>query len=200
MSRFVDIQYIGLNYDKVQQSNIIRVRVCRGSPIMLTKQQAAEFLGVTVRTLERYTKEGKIGGRYEKGKTRSVLVYDESELEAFKLLVETTTYKPAVDHTPTNTDNSDLAVSRLGENQLQLPLLQGLSELIEVIKSNQSSNPLTVPIDRKLTLSLSEASLLSGLSRSRLRIAIKDGQLIGQIIGKGFRVKRADLEDYINRL
>ncbi len=34
---------------------------------MLTKQQAAEFLGVNVRTLERYTQEGKIGGRYEKG-------------------------------------------------------------------------------------------------------------------------------------
>ena len=44
---------------------------------MLNKQLAAEFLGVTVRTLERYTQEGKIGGRYEKGKTRSVLVYDE---------------------------------------------------------------------------------------------------------------------------
>ncbi len=39
---------------------------------MLTKQQAAEFLGVNVRTLERYTQEGKIGGRYEKGKTPSV--------------------------------------------------------------------------------------------------------------------------------
>ena len=37
---------------------------------MLNKQQAAEFLGVNVRTLERYTQEGKIGGRYEKGKTR----------------------------------------------------------------------------------------------------------------------------------
>jgi predicted site-specific integrase-resolvase len=34
---------------------------------MLNKQQAAEFLGVNVRTLERYTQEGKIGSRYEKG-------------------------------------------------------------------------------------------------------------------------------------
>jgi predicted site-specific integrase-resolvase len=49
---------------------------------MLTKQQAAEFLGVNVRTLERYTQERKIGGRYAKGKTRSVLVYDEKELQA----------------------------------------------------------------------------------------------------------------------
>jgi|GEM_PF-3310633 len=34
---------------------------------MLNKQQAAEFLGVNVRTLERYTQEGKIGSRYELG-------------------------------------------------------------------------------------------------------------------------------------
>ena len=34
---------------------------------MLNKQQAAEFLGVNVRTLERYTQSGKIGSSYEKG-------------------------------------------------------------------------------------------------------------------------------------
>ena len=74
---------------------------------MLTKQEAAEFLGVTVRTLERYTQEGKIGGRYEKGKTRSVLVYDESELHAFKTELTTKTYKPAIDQTPTNSDTDE---------------------------------------------------------------------------------------------
>lgn len=40
---------------------------------MLTKQQAADFLGVNVRSVERYTQEGKIGGRYELGKTRVCL-------------------------------------------------------------------------------------------------------------------------------
>lgn len=40
---------------------------------MLNKQQAAEFLGVNVRTLERYTQSGKIGSWYELGKTRVCL-------------------------------------------------------------------------------------------------------------------------------
>jgi predicted site-specific integrase-resolvase len=38
---------------------------------MLNKQQAAEFLGVNVRSKERYTQSGKIGSSYELGKTRA---------------------------------------------------------------------------------------------------------------------------------
>ncbi len=170
---------------------------------MLTKQQAAEFLGVTVRTLERYTQEGKIGGRYEKGKTRSVLVYDESELRAFKAELETKTYKPAIDPTSTKPDRSESALSEFVEVPQSLVLPEGLDQLVDVLKAireEQEVDRLTVPIHHKLTLSLAESSALSGLSRQRIRAAIKDGTLTAQIIGKGFRVKRTDLEDYVDNL
>ena len=170
---------------------------------MLAKQEAADFLGVTVRTLERYTKEGKIGGRYEKGKTRSVLVYDEAELQTFKTDLETKTYKPAVDQTPTNSDRDETALSKFVEVPQSLAPLEGLDHLVDALKairSEQEVNRLTVPIHHKLTLSLVEASALSGISRSRLRQAIKDGTLTAKIIGKGFRVKRVDLENYVGNL
>ena len=167
---------------------------------MLTKQLAAEFLGVNVRTLERYTQEGKIGGRYEKGKTRSVLVYDEEELRAFKAAQETTTYKPAVDQTATNPDRDKTALSKFVEVSQQLHLLDHLKDVLKAIREEQEIERLTVPIHHKLTLSLAEASALSGLSRQRLRQAIKDGTLTAQIIGRGYRVKRTDLEDYVDSL
>ena len=170
---------------------------------MLTKQQAAEFLGVNVRTLERYTQEGKIGGRYEKGKTRSVLVYDEEELQAFKAAQSTKTYKPAVDPNPTNPDNDATALSKFVEGTQPLHLMEGLDHLADVLKAIREEQELerkSVPIHHKLTLSLAEASALSGLSRSRLRAAIKDGTLTAQIIGRGYRVKRTDLEDYVDNL
>ncbi len=170
---------------------------------MLTKQQAAEFLGVTVRTLERYTQEGKIGGRYEKGKTRSVLVYDEEELRAFKTELETKTYKPAVNPTPTNTDLDGSELSRFVAGAQLIPLLDGLNHLIDVVKlvrEEQEVDRLTVPIHHKLTLSLAEASALAGISRTRLREAIRDGTLQARIIGRGYRVKRTDLEDYVDSL
>lgn len=170
---------------------------------MLTKQQAAEFLGVNVRTLERYTQEGKIGGRYEKGKTRSVLIYDEEELQAFKAAQETTTYKPAVDQTPTNTDRNEAALSKFVEVSQPLHLMEGLNHLADVLKAIREEQELdrkSVPIQHKLTLSLAEASALSGISRQRLRQAIKDGTLTAQVIGRGYRVKRTDLEDYVDSL
>ena len=124
---------------------------------MLNKQQAAEFLGVNVRTLERYTQEGKIGGRYEKGKTRSVLVYDEEELQAFKAAQETKTYKPSVDSTPTNPDSDETALSKFVEVSQPLHLMEGLNHLADVLKAireEQEIDRLTVPIHHKLTLSL----------------------------------------------
>ena len=170
---------------------------------MLTKQQAAEFLGVTVRTLERYTQEGKLGGRYEKGKTRSVLVYDEEELQAFITELETKTYKPAIDQTPTNSDRDETGLSRFVDVPQSPTLPEGLDQLVDVLKAIRSKpevDRLTVPIYHKLTLSIAEASALSGLSRPRLRAAIKDGKLTAQIIGKGYRVKRIDLENYVGNL
>jgi len=52
----------------------------------------------------------------------------------------------------------------------------------------------------KLMLSLSECSRLSGLSRNHLRQAIEDKKLKARIIGKGWRVKRSDLDAYVQKL
>ena len=151
----------------------------------------------------RYTQEGKIGGRYERGRTRSVLVYDESELQTFKTELETKTYKPAVNQSQTNSDTDEKALSRFGDVPQSLTLPDGLDRLVDVLKairSEQEVDRLVIPIYHKLTLSIAEASALSGLSRLRLRQAVKDGQLPAQIIGKGYRVKRIDLENYVSNL
>jgi excisionase family DNA binding protein len=52
----------------------------------------------------------------------------------------------------------------------------------------------------KLMLTLPEASALSNLSRSHLREALKRGKLKGKIIGRGWRIKRADLDTYVRAL
>ena len=98
------------------------------------------------------------------------MVYDEEELRAFKAAQETKTYKPAVDPTPTNPDRDEAALSKRVEGTQQLHLLTGLNTVADVLKAireEQEVDRLTVPIHHKLTLSLVEASALSGISRQR---------------------------------
>jgi Helix-turn-helix domain len=62
----------------------------------MTKKEAAALLGVTERTLARWTAQSKIGVRYERGKNGDVAVYDRGELERFKADLERPTHRPAV--------------------------------------------------------------------------------------------------------
>jgi excisionase family DNA binding protein len=57
-----------------------------------------------------------------------------------------------------------------------------------------------VPITAKLTLSLSEAAELSGLSKGLLLEAIHSKKLKAAIRGRGWNCKRMDLDDYIKKL
>ncbi len=49
-------------------------------------------------------------------------------------------------------------------------------------------------------MTISECRLLTGLSRQLLRQAIEDEKLKGRIIGRAYRVKRGDLDEYIEKL
>lgn len=55
-------------------------------------------------------------------------------------------------------------------------------------------------ISEKLLLNLTDCRLLTGLSNDFLRDAIKGRTLKAKIIGRGYKVKRQDLDDYVNSL
>jgi excisionase family DNA binding protein len=76
-----------------------------------------------------------------------------------------------------------------------------LAALQSLLQSRQDSREATVTaVAQKLMLTLAEASLLSNLSRAHLRQAIQCGKLKAKIIGRGWRIKRADLDIYIRTL
>jgi excisionase family DNA binding protein len=75
-----------------------------------------------------------------------------------------------------------------------------LVELVAAIeKARFEARPLA-PLEAKLTLNLQEASALSGLSRGRLLDAVHSKKLKAKIIGRGWRVKRDDLDAYVKKL
>src|ERR1019366_2670942 len=50
----------------------------------MEKEQAAEFLGVSIRTLERLASAGKLTKGRARKKTRPIVVFDKGELERLK--------------------------------------------------------------------------------------------------------------------
>ena len=51
-----------------------------------------------------------------------------------------------------------------------------------------------------MLLTLKEVQALTGLSRETLKEGIASNQLKAQIVGKAWRVKKKDLEEYIENL
>jgi excisionase family DNA binding protein len=167
----------------------------------MNKQESADFLGVSVRALERYVQQGKISVKYEKGKTRSTANFDSTELEAFKAELNQPSYKPAIEsrQTATNiqhqTDKPMLYPGEISEFG-DISVIDKLAGIIEGLLGKTDTQP-TVPIADKLLLTLPEAQALTGLSREFLRDAINDGTLKAKMIGRGWRIKRSDLDEYV---
>ena len=159
----------------------------------MNKKEAAEYLSVSTRAIERYTQQGKISVKYEKGKTRPVAVYEQQELDKLKEELNATVHKPAVELS-TNTDNIELAgvgISGLVE-KLVIPLSQQLKQLTEAVQNLERRRTPIVPVEEKLLLSLKEVQAQTGLSREILREAITNNQLKAKIVGKAWRIKRGD--------
>jgi excisionase family DNA binding protein len=76
-----------------------------------------------------------------------------------------------------------------------------VAALQALLKSRRASEEVSIAdLAQKLMLNLSEASVLSNLSRTHLRKAIQSGKLKAKIIGRGWRIKRADLDIYVRAL
>src|SRR5262245_42523000 len=94
----------------------------------MRKPEAAKYVGCSVRSLENYTKQGRIGVRYERSKTRPVALYARAELDGLKAELDSTLYAPAV--TPREDKKKEVLVRR--EPAPDLAAL--LARLIEAIQ------------------------------------------------------------------
>ena len=165
---------------------------------MLSKKEAAEYLGISSRTLERHVKDGKIGVRYQPGATNDVAMFDEQDLENFKNERQTPKVKPTVVQTSNElvdqppTDLTD-RTAQSSEGFLA-PLITPFRDFSERLFS------FPFLLQGKILVTLNEAQIITGLSREILMTAIKSGELEAKIMGKAYRIKRKELERYIDEL
>jgi excisionase family DNA binding protein len=161
-------------------------------PEIMNKEEARNELGISVRSLQRLVQSGKISVVYRRGESgKQEAIFKPEEIENYKLGRDAETVKPAVAAT-----TGDTALARSDATTGDIALARNVMETI----FNAIGQKPSVAIADKPLLKLDEAAALTGLSRQLLRQAIEDGKLKGRIIGRGFRVKREDLDEFIKKL
>jgi excisionase family DNA binding protein len=159
----------------------------------MNKKEAAEALGISIRLVERYAGEGRLGEvKYVRGRTGKQADYDEQAVEKLKAELE------APDHPAT-------ALQAPNSQHAGLSVLANTERLINTLEAlgftrGHSPAPSIADLAAKPILTLAEAHALTGLSRGILRDAIDAGKLKAKIIGRAWRVKRVDLDAYIRKL
>jgi excisionase family DNA binding protein len=150
----------------------------------MNKTEAAKFLEVSPRTLQRLSQQGKISVAYKNSKTGAEANYDEEELRRYLEQQNSIIYKPA-----------SQALTTIPQEALAIRD----DRLITILEAFQPPQKPTVPIESKPLLKLHEAAALTGLSRQTLRTAIDNNKLKAQIQARAWRIKRADLDSYISK-
>ncbi len=163
----------------------------------MTKREVSLFLGKSVRTIERLTSQGKLGANYRQGSNGEEAIYDSKQVRIFKEALEIGSgrVRPLVVHDTSapSTDMARVNMSGLVVGDFADRLVGALESLRLPIKN-------AVPLADKLTLNLAEASALAGLSRGFLMDAIKGKKLKASKRGRGWNVKRSDLDVFVSKL
>jgi excisionase family DNA binding protein len=173
----------------------------------MNKEAAAKFLGMSVRSLQRLTSEGLFKPTFNGAK--GAAVYDRAELEQWRDMTEAERTQARTEAreqakpqalSPMTDVTGGAGVTGNGVMTVTHDTKRAQREFAAMIAAAINSAPSVSDLAHKLTLSLVEAAQLSGLSRGHLRAAITGKKLKARIIGRGWKVKRSDLESYVGKL
>jgi excisionase family DNA binding protein len=146
----------------------------------MNKKETSELLGVSTRLVEKYASEGRLGEvTYVRGKTGKQADYNREAVEKLKQVL----------------DSPDTAIATKTPDARFI-----VASLVEAMTSREESRSASVRVSEKLLLAVNDCRLLTGLSEQSLREAIHAGKLKAKIIGRGYKIKRQDLDEFINEL
>jgi excisionase family DNA binding protein len=171
-------------------------------PAAMNKKEVANLLGKSVRAVQRYTSDGKLTVKYVQGKNGLEAIYNEAEARRLKAEIETPVYQVKQADPGTPTDSTALTRATLSdlERVTSMAAITFGERMVAAVQALKPTQPAALSIADKLTLTLQEAATLSGLSRNWLIDAIKAQRLKAAKRGRGWNIKRADLDAYVRKL
>jgi excisionase family DNA binding protein len=173
----------------------------------MNKKEAALALGVTTKTIERLTTDGKLNPKKVRGRTGLENQFDEGEIEALKIERQTPIYEARQTETSldklaqTSRDITEILPSvgnpASARNAFTRDLMLGFASMVREVDRARINS---ASIDQKLALTIEQASELSEIPKAQLRRDIQSKKLKAILTGAGYRIKRPDLDSYIKRL
>jgi excisionase family DNA binding protein len=158
---------------------------------MLTKPQALKVLRCSPRTLARYVTQGKLVASYQITKQGREARFDEEQVRKLKSSIAA---ERAVVHTPAPGNGAAGSVALEKRSQ------QAGIGILETLQTQLREPGVTLSeLRHKLTYTLDEASRVSGLGPTYLRKAIKDGRLAAIPTGRGSRIRRDVLIQFVGK-
>ena len=159
-----------------------------------------------MRTLEYHVQRGAVAAQKIKGRRGYVADFAPAEIERFRAhLLASRAASPAIVQADTDEGTKDAQTSHVNRTAaLATKDAQtshaNLAVLAEVWREALGVSGDGVRTSEKLLLTLPEAARLAGLSVNYLRGAIGRGELAARKIGRGWKVKRSELEKFIEGL
>lgn len=164
--------------------------------IIMNKKDVAEYLGISTRQVETYAGKGQLGEvQYVRGRTGKQADYSPEAVENLKRILDAPDTAIAA-----KTPDARLFVASLVEalESREQANVEAIRDLLSESREHTRSG--AVRVGEKILLTLADCRLLTGLSEQSLRESIKAGELKAKIIGRGYKVKRTDLDEFIDEL
>ncbi len=166
-------------------------------------KEAADYLGSSVKTLERKIAAGDVSVAYVPGATGKQRTFDRAELDRFKAAEAEKAV--ATSYVISKSRNSDApssqALQRVGGEQGMSMLASVLADALRAAHAPGDGKHDTLSIadlSLKLMLTEREAAAYAGLSLADIERARASVKAIKT--GAGWRVKREELERYVKKL
>lgn len=155
-----------------------------------TKREAAEFLGVGVKMVEKYLADGRLKGTLRTGRHGTQRVFDQGELDALKAQREAVTYLP--------TTIPPTAPPARRESMALVPAdkVDAFISALETFRAVAEAQAVTT-LDADRALTVTEAAEASGLSVAMIRREVKAGRLKARTDIRPHRIRRADLAEFM---
>jgi|ERR1051326_5347035 predicted site-specific integrase-resolvase len=153
---------------------------------LMSKREAAELLGVSTRGVERAVRRGQLNAVYHDSKHGKKAWFSPADLERYR------------QHQQARSPVGFLNVPNSPPIGTLIPAVN--PEPRSAAETSRRTLAKSVPIIDRLTLTLAEATQLSGLPRKFLADCVRSGRLKSVKIGRIAFIKRNNLNEFVQNL